>query len=548
MDLESRVKFGRKILKWFKRGHILGPFAEHGDPTLEKRRDELRVNPVFTVDKPDSDVRPVINYSKELNDGGPSLNGRIRLGPKATVEYLHCIEIIATLLLMLQYLGAAMVWAQDLDEGYHNCRVQPSQVWALAFSFAGFIFVPMVLAMGLSSAPLIFTIFMWHVVMAIRLRDRELTYITVPITAVDRSLWQTNADLVYDESNGTVDVPLILYYLDDIFGIGHPSWVWRQFYSAKETLRWLSLWAKVEKDRVPALINILLGVEYDIPKRCCRTPREKGERYIKFADRILAGKTMTKSEGASLTGKARHMAAHCRTLNSFARSVEVHFHRHRNGNEIKWHHRLNITGTLRADIQLLRDGIQMAMHHDLPWSHIIREPSNTEIELYTDAAGVHGGIGGFVDVPETSFFQIQWQEVELQPHCDILWKELVALYVALRVNLQLLRGRHVGFYSDNEPIIWMLIKGRSPMERPDLQLLIREFHRLCLYNTIEPWWAHISGDDNVTADKLSRFIPNPFADTDISPKVNQHESALASLRRALIDTKRFKIDSNHLVL
>ena len=518
------------------------------DPVLEEHKAELRVNPVFTVDKPDADVRPVVNYSKALDDGGPSLNDRIRRGPKATVEYLRAIEIIATLLLVLQYLGAASVWAQDLDEGYYNCRVQPSQIWALAFSFAGFIFVPMVLAMGLTSAPLIFTVFMAHVVMAIRLADRDLMYITVPIAAVNRSLWQTDAGLIYDRDKGVVQVPLILYYLDDIFGIGHPSWVWRQFFSAKETLRWLSLWAKVQKDRVPALINILLGVEYDIPKRCCRTPRQKGERYIQFADRLLAKKTMTKSEGASLTGKVRHMASHCRTLNSFARSVEVHFLRHRNGNEIKWHHRINITGTLRADIQLLRDGIQMAMLHDLPWNHIIQEPSDTDIQLYTDAAGVHGGIGGFVDVAKTNYFQVHWKEVTLLPHCDILWQELVALYVALRVNLRMLHGHHVGFYSDNEPIIWMLIKGRAPMERPDLQLLIREFHRLCLFNMIEPWWAHIPGDENVTADRLSRFHPEPFAGTDLQPTTNQHDLALASLRRALIDTKRFHIDSAHLVL
>ena len=58
----------------------------------------------------------------------------------------------------------ALVMAMDLDEGYYNCRVRPDQIWLLAFTFAGFIFIPMVLAMGLSSAPLIFTIFMYYVI------------------------------------------------------------------------------------------------------------------------------------------------------------------------------------------------------------------------------------------------------------------------------------------------------------------------------------------------------------------------------------------------
>ena len=95
LDFASKVKFGAKILKWFSRGHLLGPFHPN-DPIL--RRHGARINPVFTVDKPDLDVRPVINYSKRLDDGGPSLNERIKEGSRATVEYLQMIEIIYTVL------------------------------------------------------------------------------------------------------------------------------------------------------------------------------------------------------------------------------------------------------------------------------------------------------------------------------------------------------------------------------------------------------------------------------------------------------------------
>ena len=80
MDLESRIKMSTTILKWYKKGYLLGPFKV-GDPLIS----DLRLNPVFCVPKPDGSVRPVVNYSKSIN--GSSLNEL--LDPRlCTVEYL----------------------------------------------------------------------------------------------------------------------------------------------------------------------------------------------------------------------------------------------------------------------------------------------------------------------------------------------------------------------------------------------------------------------------------------------------------------------------
>ena len=540
------------MLKWLDKEHVLGPFpTDH--PFIKSNRHRLRLNPVFTVWKPDSDVRPVINYSKPLDDGGPSLNGRIKEGPKATVEYLKAVELIVTIKLLILIFGSCWLWAMDLDEGYYNCRVRPDQIWLLAFTFAGFIFIPMVLAMGLSSAPLIFTIFMYYVIMAMRLADESLTYITVDQSLINPDQWQTNNGLVYLD-DGRVKVPLINYYLDDIFGMAPQNFVHRQFRLAKRILAALSLSAKASKDRLPAIIQIFLGIEYDVDKECCRVPEEKARRYIAFAEKVLSGKRVTKKVLFSLTGKARHMAAYCKVLTAFARGVEIHGHQHRNGKPVEWTHSINVCGALRRDIEMLRKSMMFCIHHELPWDHIIKNAANTELNtdlrIYVDAAGRHGGIGGYTHEADSRYFQVPWTAVPAWSHCDILWKEMVALYVAIKVNLDHLRNRHIGFYSDNSPVVYMLIRGGASLHRPDLQELIREIFMLLLFNRIDPWWQHVPGDDNITADRLSRFKPEPFATVDCEPSLCLNEAAERALNRAMLDSKQFcgRIDPKHLVL
>ena len=168
MDCASNIKMAETIIKWHSKDHLLGPFKPD-DPFVKN----ARVNPVFSVPKPDNTVRPVINYSKQLN--GKSLNDCLR-DEWCTVEYIKIQEIVY--IICLVGIGAE-IWAKDLEDGYFNIKVKRSHMMLLAFSFCGFIFVPMVLAFGLSSAPLIFTVFMGYVISAIRFADISLCFIGV---------------------------------------------------------------------------------------------------------------------------------------------------------------------------------------------------------------------------------------------------------------------------------------------------------------------------------------------------------------------------------
>ena len=511
MDQASNIKMAETIIKWHKKDYLLGPF-EPSDPFVK----DARVNPVFSVPKPDNTVRPVINYSKQLN--GNSLNDC--LYPEwCSVEYVKIQEIVY--IIWLVGIGA-LIWAKDLEDGYFNIRVKESQIKLMAFSFAGFIFVPMVLAFGLSTAPLIFTIFMGYVISAIRFADISLTYIGVKEADLQLQYFQKEVEFIH--KNGIVYVPLISFYLDDIFGVHRPNKVYQQYSLAGKILIFLGLSAKQKKDRPPSTIQIILGLEYDSVKQEVRTPREKAVKYMKFGREILLKKNVKKRSLFSLTGKIRHASGQCKPLSAFARGVEIH------GHKIKgWNHHIDITRRLRKDILLMIKALDFVKDRGVPFQHILNPGSRFDLHIYTDATSKFGGIGAFIEINNAPWIQVHWNEVSNTSHLDIQWKEMAAIAVAISVFKNQLRGKHICVWTDNEPVQWMLIKWRAKLERPDLQNLIRYIAELCIFNTITPWWEHIKGDNNNTADFLSRFYPNPWKFSRVSPAPSK-SSAISALQ------------------
>ena len=493
MDLVAKCKMAETIIKWHKKGHLMGPYLP-SDPIAK----ECRINPVFPVPKPGGEVRPVVNYSKEID--GASLNDY--LDPDlCTVEYIQLREIVYT----IQQVGkGAMIWAKDLEDGYFNIKVRPDQTKSLAFIFAGLLFIPMVMVFGISSAPLIFTVFMWYAVSAIRFMSLKVMWFCVPTEEFEPQYFQTDADY-YTCSDGTYTYfPLVMYYLDDIFGVQTPELVWEQYEMAGKMLVFLGLSAKKSKNRPPNTIQKLLGLEYDTIKQEIRIPAEKVDKYVKFADELLAKTQVNKKELFSLTGKVRHASVQCKALTSFARGVEVHGHKLK-----EWHYRINMSYRLKKDIELMMDGLKHNQSNGKSFEFILKPRKCFDFTAYTDAAG-SVGIGGYIDIPNFPFFRVAWSEVEDTSNRDILWKEMVAICVLIEDNIDLFKNKCVNIWCDNNPVVWMLIKWRAPLDRPDLQHILRRIARLCIFNNIVPWWDHIDGDLNIVADRLSRFHYNPF--------------------------------------
>ena len=537
LDLESRIKFGRKILKWYERGHILGPYPED-HPDVH----DIREAPVFTTVKPDGGRRPVSDASARLDDGGPSVNEDIKehSPEKATVQYLRLQQIVAVMVLV----GVnAWAWAKDLEEGYYNMRVRQDQIKMVAFKFWTWIFIPLVLAMGLSSSPNIFTEFMGYVMLAMATWNHQLTHITVNNTDLEPLRIHFPDGAITPINDDQSEICTLLYYLDDMFGIMESKLIQRQYRMAQKVLRFLGLNAQESKDRKPWFIQLILGLMFDCKRQCIFIPKEKGMAYIDFANRLLKKRAITKQELFSLSGKARHIALHIPILAAFARSIEVFGHVDQHGRSIRWKQRINMNSALRRAIAVLRDAIKRSMTITVPFSRVLRprDRSECDLEIFTDAAGVHGGIGGFTQHNSGSFFQVRWDDLPLAPHHDIQWKEMIAVYIAMILNIETIRNSNITLWCDNQPVVYMLIKCRAKIGRPDLFWIIAKIAALCLDNDIWPWFEWIEGDINKTADKLSRFLPDPFAELDQPPINDQSATARHHLTHALSATTNMSV-------
>ena len=513
LDLESRIKMSKQILKWYNRDYLMGPYRE-SDPIVQT----CRINPVFCVPKPDGSVRPVVNYSKSIQ--GSSLNDL--LDPEiCTVEYLQIREIVFTITAMGR---GVYMWAKDLEDGYFNIKIAEHQCPQVAFRFAGLIFVPMVLVFGLSSAPLIFTVFMWYVVMAIRFANPSLMWASVPSPQFDRSAFQTDAS-IYEEAGSTF-FPLVTYYLDDIFGFHYQHSVWKQYKLAGETLKYLGLSTKEAKDRPPATTQRILGLEYDSIKMEIRTPLDKVQKYSAFARDLMSRSQITKKQLFSLSGKIRHAAMQCHPLSAFARGIEIY------GDHLKcWSYHINMSNRLKRDIRMMIDGLKRCQSHGLPFEFILKPRKCWELQAFCDASSKIGA-GGFIQIPNAPHFQIRWSEIpESQSQSpDILWMEMAAILMLFLLYKDEFSGKVVCIWSDNEPDIAMLIRWRAPLNRPDLQSLIRKIAAICIEYEIRPWWEHIAGKRNTTADRLSRFHDDPFELASVKP---DRKTCSVSVRAAL---------------
>ena len=425
LDRYTKYKFGLRILKWYHRGHLLGPFDED-DEIL----DDVREAPVFAVDRADGGKRPVSDASQRLDDGGPSVNEHIKeFAPeKATVEYLHLQQILVTITLVwIMYGTTVQIWAKDLEEGYYNMRVRRDQVRLTAFVFCGLWFLPMTLSMGLSSAPFIFTVFMGYVVEAMLYDDQDTNYLVLPDSVLVHFRHHFPEGVIERVSATHSRIPLILYYLDDMFGIQTAKRIWRQFRGAQRVLLSLSLNAQESKDRKPANYQLILGIGIECRLRFVIIWRPKGEDYVDFAYFLLTLPSLEKRKLFSLSGKARHLALHIPPLAAFARGLEVFGLKDRNGKSIGWRHHIHWNQHIRRAIRILIAAITLAMDIPVPFDRVLRPRSfdDADIELYTDAAGVYGGIGGFVAENGSMFFQVSWDGIPLQPYHDIMWKEMV---------------------------------------------------------------------------------------------------------------------------
>ena len=81
-------------------------------------------------------------------------------------------------------------------------------------------------------------------------------------------------------------------------------------------------------------------------------------------------------------------------------------------------------------------------------------------------------------------------------------KELLACLFAVFCFGDLIKGRYVKLYTDNENVYYWLLKGRTSSEFGTKYIALWELRKYLLECKISPQW--IPSDANTTADALSR--------------------------------------------
>ena len=201
------IGIGTQVLKWLRTGVVMGPI-----PTQFALKNNLTLNMLFGVPKPDGSTRPILNLSDKK--GLKNSVNELLSSELCTVSYAQFKEVVE----IVKALGKdAWLWAKDLKDGYYNVSVSESDIYNLGFIFNGKIYVFQRLPMGLSSSPNIFTEFMHFPLWAIKNSKKNIFFTKVPRSSIDLNNFRKESDITVLD-NDMVRIAMIFHYLDDILG------------------------------------------------------------------------------------------------------------------------------------------------------------------------------------------------------------------------------------------------------------------------------------------------------------------------------------------
>eukprot|EP01083_Nonionella_stella_P065931 173195_1 len=266
----------------------------------------------------------------------------------------------------------------------------------------------------------------------------------------------------------------------------------------------LSINPKYAKDEPPAPMNELLGANVHCDIQYIRMPHKKCARYVSDIREVQAMEWVPAKRLNTIRGRARHSMQFERNIAVAARNLDMYVCGPNNDRSV-----IHMSKSLYLDLEFLVYGMLRARDIGVTFEHFLKRRDVHDAVIFTDAAKVYGGIGGYWHEPKGTWFQSSWDGIDKHETRDIQWKELMAVLVAIVINKRKLQNKVVQFWCDNEPVVYMLRKLRAKLNRPDLQFLLLQIAQILMTHEIEPDWEHIKGDANKYADALSRFLPVP---------------------------------------
>ena len=481
---EQKLRITQWIIEQREKGALWGPWKSREE--MPKILQGLRVSPIGTVRKgnhsnttwEERKWRVIHHLSHPRTDF--SVNSTIDDAYKF-VEYVKFKEVVR----MMHRLGPrAWIWTIDAKDAYMRVPIKKESYKHMAFKWCNRFYVFTCLSFGLASACRIYTEFADWVLWII-------------INNSGRDWWFINGE------------PVVYHYIDDFFG-GQPehkkTTANSQFDAVFAWFAKLGIPTQEYKCKRPRQILKILGFLYDTIRQMVFIPEDKLTQILGELARISSLKKVTQLDLLQLIGKLRWASVCIYGGAAFVRRLEKAAYSVR-----QLHHFIDVK-LLSRDliwwIEMVKKGGEGVKFED-----ILRDPKQGVVQVLTDAS-TGDGMGGWNK--QGQWFRFKWTDhpnkgLFMRPeYPDIYWKEMCAIATACLIWGRAWKGKAVTFWCDNEACVWSMAKVKCSFDREDVMDLIRIICDAANKCGFRPYFIHIKGKENLTADALSRFDVKKF--------------------------------------
>lgn len=345
----------------------------------------------------------------------------------------------------------------DLDQAYHHVEIHPAHRKYLGFQWRGQYYVWNVLPFGLNQSPLVFTKVLRPVVAYLRQRGARVNL-----------------------------------YLDDwLILVKRRQHAAAILLEVLTLLRDLGLHVNFEKSSLtPAHTALYLGMEIStLGRPQFRVPQEKLHKIRHELSRALRAETVSYQTLARLAGLCASVLRAVLPGRMFLRNV---YRQLKSMSRSRYTAQMPLTTGARSDLEWWISALRQ-------WNGALAMPLPTDSVLTTDASSTGWG-ATFLDLKARG----DWTPELASAHTNV--RELTAVLLSLRAFRTQLQGRSVLLRSDNVTTVASInrLVGKSPR----LNAVVYKIFQFCTQHRISLRALWIPGNDNTTADELSRR-PDP---------------------------------------
>jgi hypothetical protein len=281
---------------------------------------------------------------------------------------------------------------------------------------------------------------------------------------------------------------LVLNYIDDIIGIAPDSVADVHFKITLNLLNSLGFILSNSKTISPSKIPTCLGINFNISLGTMHIPLAKLQDVITLCQKYLNLKFITKNGLQALIGSLIYIHKAVKPARIFVNRILTLL---RNMGSAR---RVAIDRGTKRDLRWF-----IACAHAVNETVFIHKELRSRVHITVDASlqNLGGALGNRV-------YRLQ---IGYKPGWSIAHWEAVNILVALRTWAKFVRGKSVAIWCDNSATVSVCSTGRG--RDPTLNAIVRNLWLFQAQHDCHIAYHHIRGQDNVTADLLSRWDTTP---------------------------------------